>query len=159
LLQETFVQIKELQEESIEIQDYKKKMPRKLHLRDVASKTDFGSRICQAQIFGAPRKPVAKSFKAETTTTPAELEHSETASLKVPPHVLVLTLASGYLLFVIANHQRDGTVKFMSCSKPIPNGLSLSETVGKHIAVDPRLDSAPSFRYAAKHAPLPSVLN
>ncbi|KAI9831765.1 MAG: hypothetical protein M1819_004662 [Sarea resinae] len=126
LHQEKHIQIRELLPEG--------------HLQEVATKTDFGSSIRSARVFGTPRKPTVSSgldaiIKAENPDVDMD---SPDDSPKVPPQMLVLALASRDLVFLFASNRLEGGVDFITSRKPLPSGRSFLEQPGKHLAIDPR---------------------
>src|SRR5438552_4026501 len=105
LYQEKFVQIRELHFDG--------------HLRDIAIKTDFGSSIRHAQVFGTPRKPTTRGLdviikkELETGSETVNGSQSWTQDQRgksgselpmVPPQILVLTLESADIVFLFAYH-------------------------------------------------------
>jgi hypothetical protein len=141
LCQEKFVQIRELHFDG--------------HLRDIAIKTDFGSSIRHAQVFGAPRKPTTPGLdmaikkELETGTNTVNGSQSWTRDQQgkagsqlptVPPQILVLTLESADIVFLFAYHTigPNSRVEFFTCQRSLPGGRSFLEKLGEIIAVDPK---------------------
>ncbi|KAH0538052.1 hypothetical protein FGG08_005314 [Glutinoglossum americanum] len=141
LYQEKFVQIRELHFDG--------------HLRDIAIKTDFGSSIRHAQVFGTPRKPTTRGLdaviKKELEAGLEAVNGSQSwtrdkhgkAGLElpmVPPQILVLTLESADIVFLFAYHTigPNSRVEFFTCQRSLPGGRSFLEKLGEIIAVDPK---------------------
>ena len=122
---DNFVEIKELMSEDG-------------HLRDVATKADFGSNIRAARVFGTARKPAVPGLDAMTKAEFEEMDLDVPSGQKVPPQILVVTLESKQLVFLFAIDNDHGHVDFLTCPRPLPEQLSFLEQHGKHVAVDPK---------------------
>ncbi|KAF2805093.1 uncharacterized protein BDZ99DRAFT_501973 [Mytilinidion resinicola] len=103
------------------------------HLRHIASKTDFDSRIRAARCFGEPRKPAFNSQLKREANGGLKEEPSDV----IPPQVLVLTLESQRVVFLYARQGAAGCVTFIQSTNPLPF-VSFLENPGKHLAVDPK---------------------
>lgn len=115
-------------------------------LHFVASKTDFGSRICAAHVVGSPqewninpgnmRTMIQKRMSSSTSR--------ERHSRELPQQALLLTLESGHLLFLTLSRQRHA-YEFRTSSITLPV-LPVSSTSSPwttdvavdFVAVDPR---------------------
>ena len=70
-------------------------------LHFLASKADFGSRICAAKAIGKPHVWDVDSPASDLCKVDARLQpSSEKAASQPPPQALIITLESGYLLFI-----------------------------------------------------------
>lgn len=139
-MQDKFILIREVQSDG--------------RLQDVASKTLFDARIRHARVFGVPREPApfytarVKTEDVESKTasdsnllSPQQSEKAEQhgkVRMTVPPQILVLSLDTRSLLFVMAYESADGSVHFTASSKPLPPGLSPLQQPGERMAVDPK---------------------
>ncbi|KAH0563280.1 hypothetical protein GP486_002151 [Trichoglossum hirsutum] len=138
---ERFVQIRELHFDG--------------HLRDIAIKTDFGSPIRHARVFGTHRKPTTRGLDAiikkepETGSETVNGTQPWTRNQRgkagsdpptVPPQILVLTLESADIVFLFAYHTvgPNSRVEFFTCQRSLPRGRSFLEKLGEIIAVDPK---------------------
>ncbi|KAK7518170.1 mono-functional DNA-alkylating methyl methanesulfonate N-term-domain-containing protein [Phyllosticta citriasiana] len=106
------------------------------NLRHVCTKADFGSRIRAARIFGEPRKFIHPDF--QHLSSPELAQQYAESDNSIPPQFLVLTLESRELLFLFANEAEDGSIKWTETSLPLHPDVSVLESPGKHLAVDPR---------------------
>jgi hypothetical protein len=104
------------------------------HLRHIASKTDFDSRIRAARCFGEPRKPAEDG---QLKTEDADDLNNDTPDA-IPPQVILLTLESQKLVFLFARQDECGHVNFIQSTNRLSSGMSSLERPGKHLAVDPR---------------------
>ncbi|KAK8188013.1 mono-functional DNA-alkylating methyl methanesulfonate N-term-domain-containing protein [Phyllosticta capitalensis] len=106
------------------------------NLRHVCTKADFGSRIRAARIFGEPRKFIHPDLQHLLTAEQAQA-HAESVD-SIPPQFLVLTLESREMLFLFAREREDGYIEWIETSLPLHPDVSVLESPGKHLAVDPR---------------------
>ncbi|KAK8172736.1 mono-functional DNA-alkylating methyl methanesulfonate N-term-domain-containing protein [Phyllosticta citrichinensis] len=106
-------------------------------LRHVCTKTNFGSRIRAARIFGEPRKFIHPDFQHLSSPKLAAQQDSESDD-SVPPQFLAVTLESRDLVFMFATEGEDGCIKWTETSIPLHPDVSVLESPGKHLAVDPR---------------------
>ncbi|KAI9799557.1 MAG: hypothetical protein M1825_004483 [Sarcosagium campestre] len=119
------------------------------HLEEVAVKSDFPSRILHARVIGLPRKDAPSGLDAYIKkesdddffiTDDADTSMSDFADnfvlKRIPPHILVLSLECGSLLFMFAYFKGDGTVDFMSSLYPMSHDQAKLDMPGKQIAVD-----------------------
>ncbi|KAI9672529.1 MAG: hypothetical protein M1817_003295 [Caeruleum heppii] len=139
---ESFVQIKELRPDG--------------HLKDVATKLDFDTRIRHVNVFGHARKPLpatkdalfkeepfdegtemmdANSFRSSTADTGGPRGTGEAV---LPPQILVLSLDTGDLMFLFARESAAGGIEFITQIRPLPDQPDLLDRVGRHVAVDPK---------------------
>ena len=115
------------------------------HLRDVALKTDFGSRIRAARVFGDPRRPTVppEPTGLDAIIKREDLEVSQpddAGSQKIPPQILILALESDALVFLFAHPDPSHRFDFVSFWWPLLKDKDgrLTRKLGKHIAVDPK---------------------
>jgi len=108
-------------------------------LKYVAKKKAFGSRIRAAVVIGKrleDRDDTYQPYNGDSMST-----SSEDVSLNItelPPQILVLSLASGELLFLFARYNRElGTLGFVQSHVQTPLGRLPMLQPGRHLAVDP----------------------
>ena len=120
-------------------------------LRNVMTVTDFDAPIRAAKILGEPRKADQGdrySRSRRDTTTKWEIEEPilgindegnlDNASLELPPHVLVLTLATSKIVFLCSLHGNSDCPRLLWGQHPLPAARWANEQLGEHLAVDPR---------------------
>lgn len=110
------------------------------HLEDVAVKSDFGSKICSARVFGTPvntREPTGDNATAPVIETDG-MDQREDNSAQLPPQILVLALDSQVLVFLYAFGKGPDKIQYITGQQPLPAQRSYLEQLGKHMAVDPR---------------------
>ena len=110
------------------------------HFEDVTVKSDFGSTIRSARVFGTPVKlPPPAGVDAFVRVTEAEdMDLHEDGSSQVPPQILVLALESQVLVFLYAFEDGDNQIQYIAGQRPLPCQRSYPEQLGKHMAVDPK---------------------
>lgn len=118
--------------------DIKELMSEDGHLRDVATKADFGSTIRAARVFGTARKPAVPGLDAIIKAESEDMDMDLPSGQEVPPQILVVTLESKELVFLFAIDNDQGEVDFLSSHRPLPEQRSYLEQLGKHVAVDPK---------------------
>ena len=113
-------------------------------LQDIAVKNDFEGRIKHARVLGNRREPAAASGDTyqRSVHDDSDLLAEDTSGaaddlLKVPPHVLVLSVDDGFLHFLFALETENGKVEFMTTRKAVFSHSGV-EDHGRQIAVDPR---------------------
>lgn len=128
-MQETFVELHLLNDKG--------------RLRRVGAKSDFRGNIRHAQVFATQKlgsgytPPQPDSTQSQGVSM--QLDGDDDRKQTLPPHLLVLTLDSGYLAFVYAKDsgvQRD--VEFVVSMRRIGPGGSHLSHLGRAIAVDPK---------------------
>lgn len=110
------------------------------HLEDVAVKSDFGSKICSARVFGTPvttLEPTGVNATAPVMESD-EMDQKEDDSSQLPPQILVLALESQVLVFLYAFGEGPHKIQYVTGRRPLPAQRSYLEQLGKHMAVDPR---------------------
>ncbi len=121
---DNFVEIKELMSEGN-------------HLRDVVTKSDFGSTIRAARVFGTARKSAVPGLDVIIKAESEEMDLDLPSGQKIPPQILVVALESKELVFLFAV-DNDHHVDFLTSRRPLPEQRSYLEQHGKHVAVDPK---------------------
>lgn len=131
------------------------------HLQDVATKSDFYSRIRNACVIGPPAKrsseyvsPNLDSYLPPIKTEGADVEMFDVedgmraptkspSPSNLPSQYLALTLESGELVFLFPYvNESNGQVVFMTSRHMVSKSM-LTEQPGRHMAIDP------SSRYLA----------
>ncbi|KAF2837311.1 hypothetical protein M501DRAFT_938234 [Patellaria atrata CBS 101060] len=109
------------------------------HLQHIFTKSDFGSRIRAAKVFGKQITPVLDTPEPDIKMENDAEENLETeVPVSFPPQVLILSLESKKLLFLFADQEASGKLNFVQSSLPLPSQRSFPEEPGKNIAVDPK---------------------
>lgn len=111
------------------------------HLEDVTVKSDFGSAIRSAQVFGRPVKHPEDSTGVDAIIRVPEPQHTnpaEDSSSQVPPQILVLALESQVLVFLYAFEDGNDKIQYVTGQRALPATRSYLEQLGKHMAVDPK---------------------
>ena len=113
-------------------------------LQDIAVKNDFEGRIKHARVLGNRREPAAASSNTyqrivedDSNLLAEDISGAADDLLKVPPHVLVLSVDDGFLHFLFAFETENGEVEFITTTKTVVNHRDV-EDHGRQIAVDPR---------------------
>jgi len=115
-----------------------------VELRDIAVKMDFDSPIRAARVFGSPRKITASVQEPTGIDTIIKKEQlplrdaSDEYHVGVPPQILILSLESKKLVFLLAFHDASGAVHFLSSERVLPSQAEHNRQLGEYIAVDPR---------------------
>lgn len=109
-------------------------------LRYVGTKSDFGSRIRAAAIVGKCLEEHDDDFLSSIKRESPDDSPDDGQSnfLPLPPQMLVVSLASGELIFLFA--QFDGTsdsLRFFQSRAQLPLGRLPLLQVGRHLTVDP----------------------
>ncbi|KAF4465208.1 thermotolerance [Fusarium albosuccineum] len=129
-----FVQISELREDG--------------QVHEVIRKSDFGARIRNALVLGAPPEggpdgTAAGVIKSEDTDVfmqdPARAHDSDTHE-PLPPQLLVVMLETGDAIFLFVRERLDNTLEFVFTKYESPRNLKF---LGFHLSIDP------SSRYMA----------
>ena len=105
-------------------------------LDDVATKADFGHAIRAARVFGDIRERTSVMDSIVKAEDPDE--SIQYPSRKVPPQILALTLESHQLILLYATEDKDGYLDFVTNIHALPTDFTSLETLGEHLAVDPR---------------------
>ncbi|KAI1083620.1 mono-functional DNA-alkylating methyl methanesulfonate N-term-domain-containing protein [Whalleya microplaca] len=114
-------------------------------LQDIARKNDFGSRIRNALVMGAPE--YIRRGTEDGTHVKGEDSDTEMAYLcapvsgfpfqnaPLPPQLLILMLERGYLVFLFLRQTPTGAWDFVSTSHKVPGQRLVCP--GFHMAIDP----------------------
>lgn len=110
------------------------------HLCHIATKSDFDSRIRAARIFGEPKKAELQEqldadLPSSSNVSSAKLDQTQSDGI-IPPQVIVLTLESRKLMFLYAQQDDTGAVKFCQSTLAFPPGKTFLEQPGKLLTVD-----------------------
>lgn len=100
------------------------------HLEDVVEKTDL-----EGSIIGAKVINVSTQLPWETQSPSTLMAHSSVTD-NLPPQILFLAMDTNELLFMYYSSTGDGP--FVSYIRPLPRDVTLADTYGAHIAVDPK---------------------
>ncbi|GAB7334016.1 hypothetical protein MBLNU13_g06111t1 [Cladosporium sp. NU13] len=105
------------------------------HLKHIATKDDFGSRILAAKTFSLEHDPPSNGDEF----IKSEPEGSQTGAAKsnLPPQFVVLTLESEEMVFLYLKQHHDGSEEFAHQTCPLPSFEHSIHSVGVHLAVDP----------------------
>ena len=105
----------------------------------IGNKTGFGSRIRVAAVIGKrleDHEDTHPPFNGDSMSTSSEDRAPNVTEL--PPQILVLSLASGELLFLFARYNCElGTLSFVQSHVPMPLGRLPLLQPGRYLAVDP----------------------
>ncbi|KAL6719850.1 hypothetical protein ACLMJK_001771 [Lecanora helva] len=125
-------------------------------LKDVGEKSDFDSPIRLARTIGHTWETerdrhtqttgpfAASDEKAEQSESLDEEETLDSSSVlpnKLPPHILVLVLASAQLVFLCSLDDHADNLRLLCSHHPLPAARSCTQQVGEHLAVDPKYDA------------------
>lgn len=124
------------------------------YMQNVVVKADFDSTILSARIYGLPRKYYFDDGSTEENNSIIKKEPQDTQRSphpQIPPHILLLALESNKLVFLFALDDNPSQIKFISYHRPLPSHGSRPETLGEHVAVDPR--QVTSFNHLWKANP------
>ena len=123
---ETFVQLREFQYDG--------------PLAEVTAKYNVGSQILAANVLTAEKENI--SFMNQVLEQHTETEHfvvnGKPIEDNVPPQILVITIATGQVLFLYAKTLEQGDSRFLSAKLTLPREVVLNQSFGRQIAVDPR---------------------
>lgn len=100
------------------------------HLVELEAKTNFDSRVLSASVL----ETSPKSFVDAVVMQQHNGESSP--STKCPPQILLLCLASNYMLFVTVQTDESGTLAFVYSRRPLPGHKSETRRFGKHLSVN-----------------------
>lgn len=112
----------------------------KVTMQKVAMKADFDSMIRSAKIIGSPRRYISPQRKRGNHSSKHQSleENEKNLSPGLPPHILVLSLASKTLVFLFAYHDSPSQIRFVLRKRPLPSQRSSAAQLGDHVAVDPK---------------------
>ncbi|KAJ5788544.1 hypothetical protein N7457_003534 [Penicillium paradoxum] len=100
------------------------------HLEDVVEKTDLEGSIIGAKVINVstqlPWEPQA----------PSSLAAHPSVTENLPPQILFLAMDTNELLFMY--YSKIGDSPFVSYIRPLPRDVTLADTYGAYIAVDPK---------------------
>ncbi|KAH8681028.1 mono-functional DNA-alkylating methyl methanesulfonate N-term-domain-containing protein [Xylariales sp. PMI_506] len=106
-----------------------------VQLQHIARKQDFGSRIRNACVIGAPSNyGNGRPYNADGDDTEMANDES-THGKELPPQLLALVLECNSLVFLYLDFSSSGEPRFVSSSHDIPSSRLVSP--GYHMAVDP----------------------
>lgn len=100
------------------------------HLIELEPKANFDARILAARVLDTNHKSSKDTVGQENNAE--EPIHSKGC----PPQILVLCLASGYLLFVTLQTSFDGALEFVYSRRPLPVRKSEKLRFGRHLALN-----------------------
>ena len=110
------------------------------NFQDIATKADFGARIMAIKVLRSTRETARQSFIDEVLKQ--KNEGCTSTSRKDAPTdarpVLVLTLASRKLVFLLAHEDESGKLHFHHAQRALPAEVPVLDQQGRHLAVDPR---------------------
>ncbi|KAF4984390.1 hypothetical protein FZEAL_413 [Fusarium zealandicum] len=129
-----YVQISELREDG--------------QVHEIIRKADFGARIRNAIVLGAPPEggpdgttfSLVKTEDADVSMQDATKPYETDPHRSLPPQLLVLMLETGDAVFLFVRERQDGTLEFVTTRYESPRNLKF---LGFHLSIDP------SSRYMA----------
>ncbi|KAI9663098.1 MAG: hypothetical protein M1821_008146 [Bathelium mastoideum] len=116
----------------------------------IASKTDFGARIWASRVLGQVSPPpdatnknwANQVFSDEESKNgipiPSDPMDLDVTEQPMPPQLLALTLETQQLVFIFLRQSSNGAHEFRQATIPLPTSQDYLETLGRHLAVDPR---------------------
>ena len=119
-------------------------------IEHIATKADFGARIWSSRVLELAPWPTDASNKHWTDESLNKEHHMsehgdcydpmdiDATQQELPPQILVLTLDSLEVAFVYLRQSSDGSHEFRQVTVPLPTPLDYLETLGRHLAIDPR---------------------
>lgn len=107
------------------------------HLRHVATKSDFDSRIRAARVFNNDVDPPDEDEYTKPAENRSAVSNGKSQPYVCPPQFLVLTLDSNDLVFIYIDGGIDGPLRFLQQHCPIPTFDNILHQPGQHLTVDP----------------------
>ena len=109
-------------------------------LADVTAKYNVGSQILAADVLSADKEaiPVLEQVLEQKHETERFLINGKPVANDVPPQILVITIATGQVLFLYAKTPYQGDTHFFPAKLTMPREVASSQSFGRQVAVDPK---------------------
>lgn len=105
------------------------------HLEDIITKADFDSNIVGAKVINTgPELSLDDRIGFRGGAARDNTPNAE----NLPPHILILILASKEMIFLYARVLSRGRLEFIHSRRPLPTDVSSLEEFGRNVTVDPR---------------------
>ena len=109
-------------------------------LADVTAKLDLGSKVLDAKVISLESEiiPVDEQILLQRQDEEHFIIEGEPIEDTLPPQLLVVSLTTGYILYLYARQRFNGDVQFVYAKRMLLTDVPLPRRYGQQIAVDPK---------------------